>query len=139
MNREIIFRGFNVKHAEWRYGYYFVNRGIHFIVEDKVEENPFQTEEDFCVEPKTIGQYTGMTDTKGNKIFEGDILANLKGSIIGVVRGGVRGYCYDVVYQKPIYDRDWPLYAVIVHDYDGKVVVVGNIHNNPELMKGGEK
>ncbi len=121
MNRKIIFRGWNNKYKCWNY----VN-------------NPM--EDCALIDQNSVGQYTGLNDSNGRYIYEGDILADLKGCIIGAVQGGVRGYCYDVVYPRPIKgETDWSLYGIVVNDYGGKVVVAGNIYENPELMKGGEK
>ena len=77
--REILFRGWNKKNKRWIYGYYFTYRGYHFISpDDKV--NPLDTSEDYVVDADTVGQYTGMKDAKGVKIFEGDVLG---GDILG--------------------------------------------------------
>lgn len=54
--------------------------------------------------------------------------------VIGHVVGGVRGYCYDVIYKNPRYDPSWSLYGVVVNDYKGNVEVVGNVIDNNDLL-----
>lgn len=72
--REIEFRGWNEKNSRWIYGYHFVNRGEPFIVDDGIVTNPFLTADDYRVVGSTVGQYTGLNDKNGNRIFEGDIV-----------------------------------------------------------------
>ena len=76
--REILFRGWNKKNKKWLYGYYCVNRGEHFIAPDEFV-NPLASYEDYVVDADTVGQYTGMKDAKGVKIFEGDIIIEVDG------------------------------------------------------------
>ena len=85
------------------------------------------------IDPSTVCQFTGLKDMNGKEIFEGDILAH-DGKVIGHVVGGVRGYCYDVIYKNPRYDPSWSLYGTVVNDYKGNVEVVGNVIDNHDLL-----
>lgn len=67
--KTIKFRGYNLKNKKWLYGYYFVNRGKSYIVQDEVV-NPFAEESDFEVDSESVGQFVGKY--KGVSIFEGD-------------------------------------------------------------------
>ena len=88
------------------------------------------------IQEKTLGMNTGLRDKNNHEIYGGDILAH-NGRVIGHVVDGVRGYCFDVVYADPVSTRTWSLYGVVVNDYEGDVEIVGNIYDNPEVVKGG--
>ena len=127
MNREIKFRGKSKDNGKWLYG--------NLQVPGKPGVEYFMWDEELCqraVNPETIGQYTGLKDCNGKEIYEGDIVTisnNLKAVIIWF-NGSFR--FKDELSCKVTYFDD---IGVIMRDYD--VCVVGNIFDNPEMMKGG--
>lgn len=128
--REIKFRAKNTDTKEWVYGYLADETYINNI--NTIDLSSIEVDSD------TVGQFTGLKDKNGKEIYEGDILWASDG-VIGYVKGGVRGYCYDVVFIKhPAGEECWSLYSTVMDDYPGKIKVIGNIHDNPELLKGGK-
>lgn len=126
MKHKIVFRGKSLDNNKW------YNGDLRQFSDGKV----FIAYKNFAmvrVGPDSVGQYTGLKDKNGKEIFEGDILAH-DGKVIGHVVGGVRGYCYDVIYKNPRYDPSWSLYGTVVNDYKGNVEVVGNVIDNHDLL-----
>ena len=127
--REILFRGKILGLTDWSYGYYAKSGENHFILLDTDNEDNYS-----IVDPETVGQYTGLKDKNGKRIFEGDIVRNNKYgedndtydyySII-FSNGSFRAqYLDNLEYTPKIYDIYFEGYEVI-----------GNIHDNPELLE----
>lgn len=131
--REILFRGKRKDNSEWVYGNYAVtdnNGKQHFIFQNKAFE--------FDVVPETVGQYTGITDDNGKKIFEGDILGITNDDpdydYITKVYLDCDTLCVDV--QGQDYDYTSIGFAIeIWNDECDQVEVIGNIYDNPELLE----
>ena len=119
--REILFRGKRVDNGEWVFGDLLHNCDCVKIRENETEIN--HVARSFPVLPKTIGQYTGLTDKNGTRIFEGDIISC--DYFIGTVSFCNGCWCASEVGKIP---ED--LYELI------NLEVIGNIHDNPELLKG---
>ncbi len=143
--REILFRGKRLDDGKWVYGYVFDN-GIAsdrkvfvggLVVSDATEntDDRYEVGLDFEeADPSTIGQYTGLTDKNGVKIFEGDIvLVNWFGD------NGEFVVCYEggsfFPYQIGCKFNFNSLWDVWFQDDDGTIMeVIGNINDNPNLL-----
>ena len=125
--REILFRGWNKKNKRWLYGYYVVNGGEHFISPGGFV-NDLGFYEDYVVDADTVGQYTGLTDAKGKKIFEGDVIVNQAYPYIIQYH---EEYSQFVAVPKP--DVTIAFYQQWVNERG--LVIIGNVHENQELIK----
>lgn len=142
--REILFRGKPTMEREWSYGNY-----AHVLCGATVEiyaVNPPTAKEAVPVIEETIGQYTGRTDIRGNRVFEGDII-NCPGdqNAIGIIRFG--DHPPHVSYLEGTstgFYVDWQgkdYHGVLRSDIGywldiSESVVIGNIFDNPELIQG---
>ena len=130
--REIMFRGKRTDGKGWMYGYYSFNptTNIHWI---RTPRTTYWDED--MIAPSTVGQYTGLKDKNGKRIFEGDICRNTRtGEIVSVKwHGTMAGY----VWNKRRADGFLFDFGELFRACD-KYEVIGNIHDNPEMLKGGE-
>ena len=153
--REILFRGKRKGTGEWVYGNYAFtdnNSKQHFIFQNKAFE--------YEVIHETVGQYTGLEDKNGKKIFDGDIIryADLYDYNCYLERID-NPEVYDNIDLGNIWTIDEVVYGIKVgypafdlnkHDFEANGLselsesgqyfyeVIGNIHDNPELLKVGE-
>lgn len=126
--RKILFRGKRTDNGEWVQGYPcrygWIGKEKDYIIPDYA--SALYTAE---IDPETVGQYTGLTDTNGNKIFEGDIV------------------WYDYEEERGIiqWDNDTARFIITCStftvDFDNvygcELEIVGNVYDDPELLKGG--
>lgn len=130
--REILFRGKEIGIDRWVHGSLDIHKsGVVVIMSDEIVTSIYAR-----VDPDTVGQFTGLTDKHGKKIFEGDI-------ILAVLPA-----------TRVLSEYVWPLHVVTFVDgafgleHNKKFVplksfapsvtfeVIGNIIDNPELMEG---
>lgn len=133
--REILFRGKRVDNLEWSYGWYEMYPFGKWPVKTSIipsEEAKAGHYEHVEVDPSTVGQYTGLNDKNGKRIFEGDVAKVLQGKDKGIAYVGFENGAF-MLYPKigNIYERT--LWSYWYNDWD--VEVIGNITDNPELLE----
>ena len=139
--REILFRGKRKDTGEWIYGHLhkmdgygtgYTEYGIQ--VQDISTSRPWSV----LVDPATVGQWTGLTDKNGEKIFEGDIVRARDDVFGSPFCNGIVG---KVVYEEAAFFIETQNVIDSQYLYNECAVyeVIGNIYDNPELMKEGEK
>lgn len=152
MNKEILFRGKRVDNDEWTFGDLIVSKNKYYI---HPQGNSFQVDGVLSrlivlheVKSETVGQYTGLTDKNGKKIFEGDILRGFAYPF----RDGEGKHNY---YAEVVWFEDSPAFGLVTHKNPKSNVVgisegnceymedwetflwevIGNIYDNPELLE----
>lgn len=144
--REILFRGKRIDNGEWVIGFLSKTRGLdnklHICID--YEEKGVMCSS--IVIPETIGQYTGLTDKNGKKIFEGDILRYYDDEIQIVEWNRefsnlmLHTYCkYEIKKGRKVVIENSDGWNWL-HDYPlNEMSIIGNIHDNPELLKEAEQ
>lgn len=124
--REILFRGKSLDNGKWESGYLLENQGRTFIYQ-ATNDNGRISVAAVEVDPATVGQYTGLKDKNGKKVYEADILTDKFGSMGGVEwRDG--GFVVNFG-DMDIFD----LSDCFGDSY--QMWVIGNIHDNVDLIK----
>ncbi len=131
--REILFRGKRKDNGEWIEGYYVCLGNYHYILTGKLDvAKGYPDFVHYNVIPETIGQYTGLQDKNGTKIFEGDIAIIHSPNI-----GDDEGY-FIIVWDDDstrFVLRGETLECDFEDFYSTEIEVIGNIHDNPELLE----
>lgn len=132
--KEILFRGKRYDNGEWVYGdYWHLPEKNFYCISDK-EFNRKVTSE-------TVGQYTGLTDKNGRKIFEGDILQGfwycegVRAKVVWIDDAASFGILYS--FRKSGEKTAWlnSSWYKFTSESPCFPEIIGNIYDNPELLE----
>ena len=151
--REILFRGKRMGNGKWYFGsYLFIHvqncdwtgarkgpaEDVHYIID--------ASDINIAVNPTTVGQYTGKCDKAGTRAFEHDCIQELNGDAIGVIRYGEYrnpfddlSTCHIGFYVDWISGENKDVLRKDLGYWLNLVEIIGNIHDNPELLEGGDE
>ncbi|KAA8747130.1 YopX family protein [Paenibacillus sp. UASWS1643] len=126
------YRGKHIETGEWVYGYLIGNGAIVGNITDW-DDDYFCTEYWYKVDPKTVGQYTELQDSKGNVIYDGDIyrVNKLTFESSGPLPENLNVKFYGGMFQ--LFRNNEPLMGLHL-GYIANGEVIGNIYENPELL-----
>lgn len=140
--REILSRAKRKDNGEWTEGYVFELQPGQYMICDRIQYDrpstlPVWEFFRYCsheIDPETLCRYTGLKDKNGNRIWENDILQNARNNDLYTVKwhGSFGMYVWSKRKEnnKHIFDYG-DLYLM-----NRKCVVIGNIFDDPELLKG---
>ena len=127
--REILFRGKRVDKDEMVFGDLVHGQGpkygkIFILPRKHIYPKDCHDLDGYRIIPETVGQFTGLTDKNGVKIFEGDIVEDLGGNK-GIIRYDSENASFDIEFNTEYSS---------MNDVNSFATVIGNMHDNPELI-----
>lgn len=134
--REILFRGKTTLDNEWVIGAgVYKSEGNTWIITDDVTKTENRGTGSDAINPETVGQYTGLTDENGIEMYEGDIVYGAAHWLERYVPAVVtfRNGSFGLLWYRGEVEEFNPFTSMCNVEY----TVVGNIYDNPELLKGG--
>lgn len=163
--REIKFRGKRIDNGEWVYGSLFRGISPHdrqpysiILTDEKYDAEGhlpkdialgFHSDEVFVVEANSVGQFTELLDINEKDLYEGDIVewnftyeyicasggVEFRETIVkGIIKWQQGGFILDVI-ENDFEDAEWYSISALNTDTGSDVEIIGNIHDNPELIK----
>ena len=127
---KILFRGKTVK-EQWAYGL-LAHIGNAWYISNKAGVATA-----YEVIPSTVGQYTGLKDKNGTKIFEGDIVQTNKFFLpVGLNAKYVIEYDVEIACFIGTMQKGYVKHFTTFQNDSDQFEVIGNIHDNPELLNG---
>lgn len=137
--REYLFRGKRLDNGEWVEGFLVNVGGYCYILTGLLSiGNGHADFFKYVVDPETVGQYTGLTDKNGKRIFEGDVVQaktvdthEYRRTVIGI------GLCVESKDDTPCIGVNFDYFGeqvILQVDMMEHLEVIGNIHDNPEMM-----
>ena len=138
--REILFKGKRTETGEWVFGCLIneIYGGSPVIVNTPYLDDNGELEFDYYpVYTETVCQYTGLKDKNGKKIFEGDIVKAQDNILGSPFDNGITG---KVVYEETAFfiEPQNPCESEYLFNECAVYEIIGNIHDNPELLAGGD-
>lgn len=135
--RDILFRGKRVDNGEWVDGYFLPFHGVKRL--DGTEpyasiicNDTFDTQ--YRVLAETVGQFTGLRDKNGKRIFEGDIV-DVEYDIQYVGVAAERIGLFEVVFHDGCFMKEKKSGGLFHFINSDKCQVIGTIYDNPELLE----
>ena len=123
--REILFRGKRTDNGEWIYGDIFRHDGVISYIWQHPADGSMLC---YNLDPSTIGQYTGLKDKNGKKVFEGDIVRK--------TNEGRHPKIFIANIRTCFYTNEEVYYSPFDHFTEScEYEIIGNIHDNPELLE----
>lgn len=148
MKREIKFRGKDIETGEWIDGDLIQRMGYMPSIMFPYNSNGKVRYSECAVKRETVGQFTGLLDKNGEEIYEGDVIEIKEVGGYGCKRKGVVEYDVDdCAFVVRVLRPSWAGIARLstrvqicadgncTHEYINQYTVIGNIHDNPELLK----
>ena len=144
--REIEFRGKDDESGKFVYGYYQLERDMRrkapFLLKPSISWEEDGILFSSYIIPETLGQYTGLTDKNGTKIFEGDVIKGVAyssewvGTVVWINEIASFGVMYSHRTDPTTIENSSLFKALRIgmnNEYCAEVI--GNIYDNPELLK----
>ena len=142
--REILFRGKRIDNGEWVFGD-LIREPWGYCIQVVTGSGNEYIRKKYAITEETVGQYTGLKDKNGERIFEGDMIKPFDDEVDKMVVEfhygqfllclyGERGYLAEYGWEE---EGNYGCFeSEPLSSYGDDIEIIGNIHDNPEFMKG---